>query len=82
MQQSPIPTETAVKQEEEDPFTDSESLTEDCVESLPSTSQPFKSQFNLEDYNDSREAARALFALVIKPYSVDKFFRYSVQLLV
>ena len=75
------PTPTLVKEEEEeeeDPITDTVSQAEDCAK-LPATSsncQPFKSLFNLEDHDDSREAAHALFALLIGPQSVDKFFRY------
>ena len=35
---------------------------------------PFKSHFNMEEYQDSREAARALFGLLINPCSSEKFF--------
>ena len=35
----------------------------------------FKSHFRADDYDDSREAAKSLFSLLIKPFVVDKFFR-------
>ena len=45
--------------------------------SLPSNlDQPFHSQFNMDDHQDSRMAARELFQLLISPLSVEKFHRY------
>lgn len=37
---------------------------------------PFKLLFNPDNYDDSREAAKALFELLIQPYNIDKFYRF------
>lgn len=46
---------------------------------LVSKQSPFQKQFYVDGYRerreDSRDAARLLFELMIAPYSVDKFFR-------
>ena len=39
-------------------------------------STPFKLLFNPDNYDDSREAAKALFELLIQPYPIDKFYRF------
>ena len=36
---------------------------------------PFIELFNPQRYNDSLEAAKALFEMVIKPCPIDQFFR-------
>ena len=49
-----------------------------------SKQSPFQRQFYMDEYRerreDSRDAARLLFELMIAPYSVDKFFRCLVFL--
>ena len=52
----------------------------------PSSEQlpPFQKKFYMDEYRDlhedSRDAARLLFELMIAPYSVDKFFRWFIFL--
>ena len=56
----------------------------DTEESPVSKQAPFQKQFNMDGYRerreDSRDAARLLFELMIAPYSVDKFFRWLMFL--
>ena len=40
---------------------------------------PFHSQFNPDNHQDSRVAARELFRLLISPLSVEKFYRCSTM---
>lgn len=44
----------------------------------PNLDIPFKEQFDLDQYDDSRLAARSLFSLLIHPYTVTKFQKYDV----
>ena len=59
-----------------------ESDTEKSPTEPVSKQSPFQKQFYMDEYKDrhedSRDAARLLFELMIAPYSADKFFRWFI----
>lgn len=66
------------EEESEERADDTESLIseegkEGCV---PTFDVPFKNQFKPDQYEDSRAAGKALFQLLIYPFSCDKFRKY------
>ncbi|XP_019864286.1 PREDICTED: bifunctional lysine-specific demethylase and histidyl-hydroxylase NO66-like [Amphimedon queenslandica] len=65
------------EEESEEQADDTESLSSDegkegCV---PNFDVPFKNQFKPDQYEDSRAAGKALFQLLIYPFSCDKFYK-------
>lgn len=71
-----------LKKRVEEPNTDTVLSNEtDNSSSIPSVDDcPFIQLFNPDDYDDSADAGRALFELLMQPYALDEFFRYTNSL--